>query len=304
MRQETSRIITEATGITQLNVGGGTEAVVKIVESALALAEVAKPLCCSIQIGACWTNEPTFDPWSTAALRLTTFAHEVAGGNTALLDLRHVPALCATFTGAMAAIGKKRWSILKALVVDTTVRDQYVGPMPLVDAEHFWQPFRNNTDLAQPVAHAAINGSEVLATVQACETNNGTKRFTPVAEWLFVLLRPVFVEQCPDEASYANLFDRTEVFLGVLSQDQALQKAAANATGREWLLHSNWFGRSTWRAGYGRTDPTGDLETELNTVGAAWPPLQAGLFGGDLKRAQAALTAYTAEFKKLVGRRG
>jgi len=220
------------------------------------------------------------------------------------LDLRHVRALCATFTGAMAAVGKKRWHILKALVIDTTIRDQYVGPVPLVDAEHFWQPFRNNTDLAQPVAHAAITDGDGQTAVQAYVTNNGTKRYAPVAEWFFTMLRPVFSEQCPDETSYTGLFDRTEIMLGLLSQDQALQKAAGVTTGREWLLHSNWFGRSTWRANYGRTDPIGDIEAELNASGAAWGPLQAGLFGGDLERAQATLAAYAAEFKNLATRRG
>jgi len=106
--------------------------------------------------------------------------------------------------------------------------------------------------------------------------NRGGKYHTPVADWLHAVLRPVFVDQLPDQDMYDTEFDRAEVMLGLLSQDSANQRYAAHSDSR-WSARSHWFGRSTWRAArYG--NPVTAFEHEFQSQGETWPPLQGNLF--------------------------
>jgi len=73
-------------------------------------------------------------------------------------------------------------------------------------------------------------------------------------------------------------FDRAEVMLGLLSQHNAMQRFGSDDTMR-WRVRSRWFGRSTWRSAHSHSNPVTDFEGELDTDGASWGPLRAGLFG-------------------------
>jgi len=86
--------------------------------------------------------------------------------------------------------------------------------------------------------------------------------------------------------------------LGVLDQDAVNRTIAAATDGRDSWLHAHWFGRSTWRA-HRRGNPVGDLQYQLETEGESWRPLRAGLFGGEVKRAKAAVEKYAETFAEV-----
>ena len=119
------------------------------------------------------------------------------------------------------------------------------------------------------------------------------------------VLRPIFVDQIPDQSTYDSDFDRTEVMLAALAQDQAITCAAADPD--RWPVSrtdSYWFGRSTWRAAHSYGNPVEELSQELATQGALWGPLQDNLFGADQQRAQAALEQVAQDFESAARRRG
>lgn len=109
------------------------------------------------------------------------------------------------------------------------------------------------------------------------------------------MLRPIFLDQWPDDDAYSAEFDRAEVVLGVLAQDTVNMRIAAAVDGRGWG-QSRWFGRSTWRAAHYHGNPIDDLQRELASEGASWGPLRGGLFGGDVDRAKEGLDKYSEVF--------
>lgn len=107
-------------------------------------------------------------------------------------------------------------------------------------------------------------------------------------------------EQLPDDGSYEEQFDRTEMTLGLISQDLA-DVAAPDTGGRS--RGARWSGRATWRVANRRSDPLGNIRAQLDSDGDRWAPLTTGLFGGRLERARATLEDYSISFDELVSRR-
>lgn len=154
--------------------------------------------------------------------------------------------------------------------------------------------------MTHTLAHASTNGLDPEAALKDFTDNNKSRYHTPVAEWLHHVLRPMFREQFPDDDAYDTAFDRTEVLLGLLAQDVVSQRQAANGGYGGYV---RWFGRSTWRAAYRRGNPLDDLIEDSNGQGPMWPPLVAGLFGGNLGRARIAVDAYSQRFDEIVRQR-
>lgn len=107
-------------------------------------------------------------------------------------------------------------------------------------------------------------GKPFAETLDDLTNHRTAKLYTPVAEWLYVMLRPVFNDQLPDDDGYGAEFDRAEVVLGVLAQDTVNVRIAAAPDGNRWG-RSHWFGRSTWRANQFHGNPVDDLQNELAT---------------------------------------
>ena len=70
--------------------------------------------------------------------------------------------------------------------------------------------------------------------------------YTPVAEWLYLILMSIFEDQLPDDDAYTDEFDRAEVMLGVSPRTRSTCAIAATPDGG-WGGRSRWFGRSTRR---------------------------------------------------------
>jgi hypothetical protein len=257
---------------------------------------LVEPLCSSLQVAARWADEQSIAPWVSALTDIAAEAMKLKGGNSDLLALRHVPAFVATFTSALAASGQARWDNIKSLLVDVTFPDEYNGiSRALVQVEHSWVPFEDWRDLVPNVlARAASDGKEPSEAFVELVDGQNFRYHTPVADWLHAILRSQFSDQYRDAARYDDAFDRTEVILGLISQD--LSNVQAQASGR-WVADSGWYGRSTWRSRRkaGALDVIG---SEIESQGTSWAPLRADLFGGDPNRVAAALDKYKAGFNE------
>ena len=185
------------------------------------------------------------------------------------------------------------------------MRDRYQNrPLPLVEATALYQPFGTTEWVALTLARATIQDKDMTEALEDYTQRRAQKYYTPAAEWLHHVLRPVFADQIPDQQTYDSEFDRAEVMLAALAQDQANVRAALNPDGSPGSrTYAYWFGRSTWRAANSLGNPVAEMTHELSTQGALWGPLRGDLFGADQQRAQAAFERIIEDFQRAVRER-
>lgn len=281
--------------------GSVKEQHIQLVNEANNLWRLIEPFCASLHIAARWGDAGNLGPWANGLTSIVAAATRITSGNSAKLDVRHLPAVVSIYTAALTATGAAKWDNLKALVVDPTGRDPYdqtVGP--LLELTSPYSPFADSDDPApQMLAHAGVTGQTADELFDALTAGQLGKFYTPLADWLHRVLRPLFADQFHDDNTYDEAFDRAEVVLGVLSQDLASVKHAASGGSSNWKVRSRWFGRSTWHSLRARRNPVQDLTEELRLRQADWPPLRAGLFGSDTNRARAALANYQETFDEI-----
>ena len=279
---------------------GGTneDQVVRLAEQATELFHLVEPFCASLHVAVRWGSPEILAPWSNGLRSFVTVANKVQGGNAALLDLRNIPGMVAVFTAGITAVSTGTWPNLKALLVDQLVKDKHEASrsMLLLEATDPFTPFASTNDIVpNTLARAAVQEKDFIEAYKDFVERKDGRYFTPVAEWIFQLNRPTFADQWPDEDTFAAEMDRAEIVLGLLSQDAALTRAGLEQRG--WA-RSRWFGRSLWRHRHRSGSPVADLGEELENQGLQWPPLRAGLFGGDPSRAKAAIEAYGEDFNR------
>ncbi|MEU0093907.1 toll/interleukin-1 receptor domain-containing protein [Kribbella sp. NPDC006257] len=283
--------------------GSSDEQVIRLATEAQQLWELTKPFCGSLQVAARWGTPDLLGPWSSGLRAFVQAPLKIQGGVQALLALRHLPGMVALMTAGLAAGSARRWENLKALLVDPSVRDRHESrPQALLEATNPWAPFDGNDWLPNILARSELKEKPFDDALADFTENRATKYYTPTAEWLHAILRPIFLDQWPDDEAYAAEFDRAEAMLGVLAQDAVNVRIAAAGDGRAWG-RSRWFGRSTWRAAHFHGNPVEDMQHEFGTEGSMWGPLRGELFGGDVGRAKAALDRYAADFAAQVGQR-
>ncbi|RST19641.1 hypothetical protein E2C00_00235 [Streptomyces sp. WAC05374] len=112
-------------------------------------------------------------------------------------------------------------------------------------------------------------------------SGNGAKFFYPQSNWLKDTLREPFRLVEPSDVAYREACARFEFLASLIAMD----------TDNDFLSYP-WAGEffidSTW--GYDNNGLAAVIEAKLTDT---WPLLRAGAFGGELLRAQKALTALT-----------
>jgi hypothetical protein len=282
--------------------GPENERAVHVAEAATEYWRLVAPFCWSLQVAARWAAPENLGPWVRGLHALSAEAMKPASGVTALLDLREIPILASVIVAALASTGQSRWETFKALLVENMVTDPtFEGKrVAIIESVSFWDPFGNAEVVAHVIARAITTDDDFATAVTGYNTKYG--RFhTPVAEWLFALLRPVFDEQFPDDDAYATAFDYAEVALGIVNEDLGHMRDTGG-TGRPLRFRNRWFGRSTWRYAHRHCEPIADIADEQTRNGSAWNPLEAGLFGGASDRAAAAIKQYGETFREIARR--
>lgn len=283
--------------------GTNDDLVVRAVKELQELWSTTEPFCTSLQVAARWATPESLSPWATGIRSFVGAANKMEGGVEALLATRHLPGLASLMTCTLAAAASGRWENLRVLVASPTVRDRYEQtPLPILEATSPHKPFAADW-VSNTLYFATANSVEPDEALKEYTERRRAKYYTAEAEWLHLVLRPLFADHMPDNDIYDAEFDRAEVLLGVLAQDSVnVRRAAAGADAKYWG-RSYWYGRSTWRHRHSQGNPVNDLAQELSLHGSAWEPLQANLFGGDVARAQAALEAYGETFVKIASTR-
>jgi len=274
-----------------------------VAEAAAHIWKLTEPFCQSLQVAARWGSADGLDPWRAGMRAFAAATQKVEAGYEQLLDLRHIPAIATITTATLACTAAARWDNLRSLVVDATVKDRYANrAIPLFAATSPHDPFAHSELAINALARVAREAVDLPTAVSHYAGIRGGRYYTPLAEWLHSILRPTFIDQIPDDDSYDAEFDRAEVILGALSQDDVNQ-LIAKTNGQSWARHSRWYGRSTHRAGHFRGNAAQDLVHEFEAAGNKWLPLEAGLFGGSSQRAKEALNAYRESFNEVANGR-
>lgn len=301
VQQETRRILEAMASVDTF--GGrvadttNSEIVLRIAKQAQELWELVEPLCWSMQVAARWGDEDTFASWIAATRTLADVANRMQNGLTGILHLRILPALYLVLAGTTAALAQGRWSNVRALTDVTVVQNN--RSLALLDAASPYEPFEPGSPVPNILARHAETGETLEESWALVEAGKAVNYYTPVSEWLLRNLRPVFEEQFAAQLDYERALSETEVFLGILSQDIAIQLNPEDV----WRRRSSWFGRETYLSRYRAPNAVERITSDADNAGNRWAPLQAGLFGGSPERARAAIDGYSEQFNRVAATR-
>jgi hypothetical protein len=285
--------------------GSNEETATQIAEAVDDMWKRTEPFCASLQVAARWGDADALLPWSAGIKSLLAAAVKQASGVEALLAQRYLPPTMSIMTASLSCGASQNWANLKALIVDPTVRDRYEQrATSLVDVTDPHKAFNGVSDwVINGIARATLMDNVDLREAFEYYQGGGGKYYTPISEWTHKLLRPVFADQLPDDDTYDAEFDRAEVMLGVLAQDVTNVRFAANPDAPKWG-RAYWLGRATHRWRHMDATPATELLDELSIHGSKWGPVKAGLFGGEVDRARAAIEDYGNKFNEAArGRR-
>ncbi len=284
---------------------GGTnlEMEAAVARRAIETWKLGEPFLASLQIAARFSSADDLVPWSTGIRTFVEASNRTVGGYDALNDLRHLPGAFAIFTAGIAAVSSRKWDSLRALVVTSSVPNRYdSSPMALLEATDPHRAFGHSGTTDAMLAYAARMGVTIDDVVTELGTNKHMSKGNAAPfQWFYHVLHPLFADQWPDDDSWGTQFNRAEVFLGLLAEDAFLRVPVAE--GRRRYRRSHWIGRAADRMWGSDGGPVHDWAHEIERDGAAWAPLHAGLFGGEVDRATAAVSSYATAFDQVASQR-
>jgi hypothetical protein len=205
--------------------------------------------------GCFWAKPEHYYIWTACLERIATVAvHHV--GFISAPDLRHWPACLLLYGAGMAATVRAHYGLLGRLAA---------------------VPVRVQT--------GELSAAEMLRADFALEDaalTSATRSAAPASDYVAARIRPHFVDFEPDDDKYARLFDQFECILSLVAYD-----ISSRRPGHSESIYVGRFGRTA------RHDPNANvierLKAEQQALGADWPPLKAGLFGGDAARFRASI---------------
>lgn len=261
----------------------------KYVQSVRELAEV-------LIVGAAWGIDDQAPIWRRAMERVGASARG-GSGKVALIDLRRLPLAVLLYSTAVAAQHRLNYYALRAVAIDAQFRSNE-GKVPLLGAVNAWVPFGRHEMTAQLLV-LQVEGVEINEDLlQALTSGRRGKRYTPESDLFHYWCREWLRSLIPDEDDYTETFDRTEVLLGALGMDLKLQTPPSAP-----YVVGPAFGAFTWRDRYWSPNLERQMLADAERMGAEWPPVQSGLFGGSMERARAALEAFVLQAEEYRHRR-
>ncbi|MFK0174217.1 SIR2 family protein [Streptomyces sp. NPDC090306] len=205
--------------------------------------------------------------WQRAVERLVRLRDTTQGTfNEYLEALRHLPALLATWTIGVSAILGHR----EALLADVLCHPEWAIP-------HHGRARRGPAWYLNPNRVLSVDGMHDMHPA-----GNGGKFLYPQSNWLKDTLREPFRLVEPSDTAYREACARFEFLASMIAMDTDDELRAYPWAG-EFFLDSVWG-----------DDGNGLAPAIQSELAESWPLLRAGAFGGELSRAQKALTRLTA----------
>ncbi|MED4170597.1 caspase family protein [Priestia megaterium] len=177
--------------------------------------------------------------------------NDLRGGIGSWLSLRWYPVLLIMYSGGISALARNNYEYL-AKILTTKVKDSH-------------------QDKSKELVLAVMSEFNNLHQDPFKMIPEHARHYVPRSEYLYKLLQPDLDDLLFLGKSYDELFDRFEIFFG--------------------LVHSDLYSLGTWgpvgRFGwkYHRSENAyNEIIDEAKTLQQNWPPIKAGLFGGSYER--------------------
>jgi hypothetical protein len=222
-----------------------------------------------IVAGCYWGEQEHHRLWGKAMRRLSHFGMLHGGRYVDTHYLQLYPALLTLYAGSIAALGADRYDTLASLLL------QEAWPDP---------EYKVSLPMAMQLYPRRILSKE-LATLAL----GGQKGWTPTSDYLRGEsgIREATREVWRDDDNFDDLFDWFEFFLGLVNWDLSEKLGYGPWAFRGGFVHRDNPSHSTISM-----KPVKQLNSELATLRADWPPLRAGFFAGSLDRAIEVGNAY------------
>jgi len=234
-----------------------------------------------VVLGAMY-GQPRHSPTWTLLIETVATTTVVREGHKLLVSLRDYPLTVLLYAAVVAAVAKRNFDTLVAFASAPEIRleggrvpvAQHTGPR-FIEGDFPW--------IASALA-LSKDGNRVVdeELVEGLKSRRIGARHTPMSDYLYGQLKPIFADYFPDERDYADAFDLAEIYLDLISED-AQEERAKNYWGP-----SGGYGRYTWRHKHSDNPPEVGLKAAMDSVGQGWSPLVAGLFDGSVQRASKA----------------
>lgn len=215
---------------------------------------ITKTLQALLITGCYWGEKIHEELWARCLERIATPTSE-RRGIVAWLNLRYYPALLLLYAGGLASVASKRYNNFAALL--TKARVLYEGKR--LPSALFLYP---NKVMEKAIAER-LPGME--------------RRYTPLNDRLYQVLREPLREYLPQDEGYQKCFDRFEYLFALVYADLR-EKQKRSIVGP--------VGCFAWRNIMVEDHIMTEIELEIKDAGNNWPPLKAGLFDGSLERFQ------------------
>lgn len=178
-----------------------------------------------------------------------------SGGAVVWLRMRWYPLILLAYSCGIAAIEAGNYNSLASIML-TSSEDERTGEQ-------------------LPLAQLVASASSELSSCSVFKKLPGLERkYTPMSEHLLQNLQPLLEDALFLGRGYEKAFDRFEIMLALVVAD--LNKQAG---GNPW----GPVGRFGWKY-RGHSSPFREFVSEAKAMGAAWPALRAGFFGGNAAR--------------------
>ena len=231
---------------------------------------LAEPLQTLLVTGCYWGTPTHNAAWVRCIEQVAVLPKHNGSYGVLWRDLQRYPATLLLYTGGLATLAANHYDALAALLVQPSILD--------------------NNSFEQRPAVLTLAAHTVLSQDHGQLLPNMERHYTPTSDRLFPIVRTLLHELVPDDQQFTILFDRFEYLFGLIHADVQQQ-----ITNHFWGP-SGQFG---WRYRH-TTDkgPSAIIATEIEAAGQKWPPLQAGLFRGDLARLQEVKAAFDERFNR------
>jgi uncharacterized caspase-like protein len=232
----------------------------KLIERISTYEDITKDLYTTEACIAYWAK-PTHQQLLQKVLARSTDRLDSRAGIAAWVDLKWYPLVLQLYAAGAAAYSGKRYDSLASI---------FLAKVPSTQYRNRASTFVTTT--AQAIME--LYRSAVFKQLPGREHN-----YVPLSEHLFKLLQPALDDVLFLGKEYEEVFDEFEVLFSLVASDMKRQT-------------DNHMWGPIGRFGYkGRDDgngPAARVLSEARAQGASWPALQAGLFGGQFERFDAA----------------
>jgi len=221
-------------------------------------------------VHGCFWSRPETDSLFSTAIQQVCRQPTIQSGSVLHEGFAHYVGLVLLYAGGVTSIGAGKFKLFESLLIQTKLRDQ-----------------RRTAPLALALSWSSL--TDFSKTIFPTE-----RKWTPLSEHMFIAIREPLRQYFPDDAEYDDMFDRFEYMLALLVADQRSKPSSP-------LAFWGPVGRFGWKAVRRAYEGSivAVIDSEIKSLGADWPPLQAGLFGGSLDRLESVRTTVSDALAKL-----